>query len=213
MPAFVRPMLPPDVDAVVGVHLTAFQGFFLSFLGPAFLRELYAGILEDPSGIALVHDRGTGADGFVAGTDHPAGFYGRVRRRRWWRFGLASVGAVMRKPAVAIRLVRTLAAPQQATTRQGRGLLMSIAVAPPAHGAGIGGQLLDAFLAVARARGLDSVSLTTDRDGNDRVNDFYIQHGFQLERSYVTPEGRHMNEYALDLTSRPVWKAELPVEA
>src|SRR5204862_7639511 len=52
--AQLRPMRKDDVRDVVRIHLDAFPGFFLSFLGPAFLRLLYRGILDDPTGIALV---------------------------------------------------------------------------------------------------------------------------------------------------------------
>jgi len=43
-----------DIDSVVKIHLSSFEGFFLSFLGEAFLKELYAGILAEPSGICFV---------------------------------------------------------------------------------------------------------------------------------------------------------------
>ena len=50
-----------------------------------------------------------------------------------------------------------------------------------------------------QARGVSSVSLTTDRDNNERTNDFYQKLGFELARTYVTPEGRAMNEYLIQL--------------
>jgi len=38
----IRAMDINDVNAVVKVHLSSFQGFFLTFLGRRFLSELYA---------------------------------------------------------------------------------------------------------------------------------------------------------------------------
>lgn len=32
-------------------------------------------------------------------------------------------------------------------------------------------------------------------DNNDSVNSFYEKLGFEIERQYMTPEGRRMNEY------------------
>ena len=66
-----------DVGAAVQVHLEGFTGFFLSFLGPAFLHELYAATIEDPDGIGLVAEEGKGILGFVTGTAQPSGFYRR----------------------------------------------------------------------------------------------------------------------------------------
>lgn len=50
----IRTIQPSDLDRVVQVHMKSFQGFFLSFLGAAFLKELYSGILIDPTGIHYV---------------------------------------------------------------------------------------------------------------------------------------------------------------
>jgi ribosomal protein S18 acetylase RimI-like enzyme len=89
--------------------------------------------------------------------------------------------------------------PSQELPGESCGTLMSIAVLPEAQGRGIGKDLTVAFLEEARRRGLAMVSLTTDRDGNEGVNRFYVNLGFQCTRSTVTPEGRTMNEYVLHL--------------
>jgi len=49
-------------------------------------------------------------------------------------------------------------------------------------------------------RDMRRVNLTTDKDNNDALNAFYRRLGFQLVRSFATPEGRWMNEYAIDLS-------------
>jgi len=77
--------------------------------------------------------------------------------------------------------------------------LMSIAVKPEAEGRGIGKKLVEAFCREAAGRGAPAVCLTTDREGQDQVNRFYEQMGFQVSRTYVTPEGRAMNEYLITL--------------
>ena len=78
--------------------------------------------------------------------------------------------------------------------------LYSIGVLPSLQGTGAGRKLVAAFLEEARSRGCGRVFLTTDRDGNDAVNEFYRKMGFRVEREYTTPEGR-TNERILD---RPV---------
>lgn len=202
MSQFVRPMQVHDVEAAVKVHLASFQGFFLTFLGPRFLRELYTGILRDTSGIVLVYVDAKGLQGFVAGTDEPKGLYSRLLRQRWWRFGLASVSAMLRRPNIVSRLFRAFRKPSETMTVDHAGLLMSVAVDPQAQGLHIGSQLVDAFLSVCRGRNLEAVFLTTDRDNNERINAFYLHRGFSIVRSYVTPEGRWMNEYAIQLVNQ-----------
>ena len=192
-------MATADVSAVVQVHLDSFRGFFLTFLGPAFLRELYVATLADSSGIGFVAEDGKGICGFVTGTAQPSGFYRRLLRRRWWRFALAAVLPVLKRPSIITRLLRAFSMPEQATQQEGRGTLMSIAVLPETQGNGIGQALVRAFLEAAAQRGLRQVDLTTDRDGNEATNRFYQNLGFVCERTFVTPEGRAMNEYVISL--------------
>ncbi len=86
----IKRMALADVSAVVKVHLDSFSGFFLTFLGPAFLRELYVATLADPSGIGFVAEEKQTICGFVTGTTQASGFCRRLLRHRWWRFALAA---------------------------------------------------------------------------------------------------------------------------
>lgn len=198
--ATVRRMHPDDVKPVVWVHMQAFEGFFLTFLGPSFLRELYTAVCLDASGMALVCETDADIVGFVAGTAEPQGFYQRLLRARWQGFALASIKPVAKRPTIIPRLLRAFRKPNEAA-RVGRraGELMSISVAPEIQGKGIGSRLVRAFLQEARKRGLRSVRLTTDKRNNEAVNRFYQQLGFSRIRAYSTPEGREMNEYEIDL--------------
>ena len=195
----VRDMEYGDIASIVRVHLESFPGFFLTFLGPTFLRELYGATLTDPDGIGFVAECPTGISGFVMGTAHPAGFYRRLLRQRWWRFALASTKAVIRRPSIAPRLLRAFSMSEQATQHQARGTLMSIAVRPQCQGQGIGQALVGAFLEEAFHRKLRQIDLTTDRHSNDAANRFYQKLGFVCERTYETPEGRAMNAYVINV--------------
>ena len=65
----VREVLIKEMDSgyipeVIKVHLESFEVFFLSFLGPAFLRELYASLIKDPFGICRVAQNENAVLGF-----------------------------------------------------------------------------------------------------------------------------------------------------
>jgi len=195
----IRAMNVNDVNAVVKVHLSSFQGFFLTFLGRQFLSELYAGIVVDSTGIAFVYREEDRVLGFIAGTSQPAGFYSRLLNRRWWRFALASLMPILKNPLIIPRLLRAFRKPQDVSNQPDTGTLMSIAVTPEAQGRGLGQVLVKAFLEEAADRGLKHVDLTTDKNNNDSVNQFYQRMGFQCSRTFVTSEGREMNEYVIDL--------------
>jgi ribosomal protein S18 acetylase RimI-like enzyme len=196
----IRQMRKDDVANVVRVHLAGFQGFFLAFLGPAFLRELYKGTVVDPSGIGFVAENEEGkVCGFVTGTSEPSGFYRRLLIKRWWRFTLASVLPVLKRPSIIPRLLRALSMPEKTKKQDGRGTLMSIATLPEMKGKGLGKALVNAFIKDAACRGLKQVDLLSDSDNNDDVNAFYKGLGFKCERQFTTPEGRAMNEYVIAL--------------
>lgn len=55
------------------------------------------------------------------------------------------------------------------------------------------------FLEESANRGLKHIDLTTDKNNNDSANQFYQNQGFQVSRTFVTPEGREMNEYMIDV--------------
>lgn len=192
-------MRQPDVAAVTMLHRQAFPSFFLTFLGPAFLRLLYGALAEDPEGVALVWEAAGEIRGFAAGVLRQRGFYRRLLRRRLPAFAWASLGAVLRRPSIAPRLWRALRRPAEAAESAAEACLMSIAVDPGWARKGIGRQLALAFCDALTRRGAPAVCLTTDRIDNDPANRFYAGLGFRLARAFVTPEGRAMNEYVLAL--------------
>ena len=196
--ATVRSMRTDDVPAVVAVHLAAFPGFFLSFLGPRFLSVLYKAAVENDE-IALVALTEGKVAGLVMGSTEPGGFFGKLRRQRAIQFGYAALPSVLRRPASALRLARALRKPEQAEKIEGTATLMSLAVAPAAQTRGVGRLLVKAFVQRAAARGAVRVDLTTDKYDNESVNAFYRGLGFRVAREIQTPEGRILNEYELNV--------------
>ena len=195
----LRPMQSDDLPEIVQVHLSSFPDFFLTFLGPDFLKLLYHNIVLDTEGILFVAAANGTIAGFVAGVTRRAGFYRRLLQRQKWAFAWAAIGAALRRPSIIPRLWRALRRSNDAEESAAEACLMSIAVQPQFQGQGIGRQLVAAFCQEMATRGVPAVCLTTDRDHNEPANHFYQQSGFRLARSFVTPEGRAMNEYVRTL--------------
>lgn len=191
----IRKMDLPDIREVVLVHIHAFQGFFLTFLGSNFLNELYTGIILDKSGIGYVILDENKIIGFVCGSTQSNGLYSRLLMKRWWHFGWAAIPRLLKKPDIIPRLLRALKMPKMELPVPNCATLMSIAIEPAKHGRGGGKLLVEAFQEEAKRRGCDYINLTTDAIGNERVNSFYQNLGFTFFKSYHTPEGRKMNFY------------------
>lgn len=187
------------IEDVVRIHLQGFPSFFLSFLGPRFLREFYRSFLVDPVGVGFVASNSAGqVIGAVVGSVDPRGYFTRLLLRRWWAFCLASVGAIARRPSCVPRLFRAVCYRGEAPSGPVRALLSSIVVSPLAQGRGVGKMLINGWVEEVRRRGACGCYLTTDAEGNNAVNSFYQKIGWRLESSYVTREGRKMNRYVLD---------------
>ena len=187
------------IEDAVRIHLQGFPSFFLSFLGPRFLREFYSSFLADSVGMGFVaSDSAEQVVGVVVGSVDPRGYFTRLLRRRWWAFCLACAGAVARRPSCVPRLFRAVRYRGEPPSGPVRALLSSIVVSPAAQGRGVGKLLIRVWVEEARRRGASGCYLTTDSDGNEAVNSFYQKTGWVLESSYVTREGRRMNRYVLD---------------
>jgi ribosomal protein S18 acetylase RimI-like enzyme len=189
------------LDSIVRIHLAAFEGFFLESLGKRFLRELYRGFLVEPSGVCLVAIDRENVVGFVAGTTQPEGFFRILLRSRWLEFLCAGAASLTMHPlrvgkkflsALSYQGKRPVDVPNAA-------LLSSIGVAPSRKGSGIGKILISAFCEKAYASGAYTVYLTTDRDKNDAVNQFYLSNGFKLHSSFLKERKRWMNLYIYSL--------------
>ena len=195
----IRRMETADCGIVVSIHQRSFKGFFLTYMGQAFLSTLYRSTLSDPTGIAIVSESDGRITGFVTGTTQPAGFYSRLLKNHLLPFAWGSIKGFLKRPSILPRLLRAFSMPKQILPKENCATLMSIGVAPDIQGQGTGKMLVNAFLSEARNRGADYVNLTTDAVDNDATNHFYASLGFELFREYTTPEGRVMNEYLIKL--------------
>lgn len=201
----IKPANASHLDQMVQVHLAAFPGFFLSLMGPRFLRTLYQGFMQQRSGLAYVAIQNGQVLGFVVGTLEPQGFFKALLKARWWAFGLASLAGLLKSPLVVARKIvyalfyRGEALPDYPHAA----LLSSLGVAPAAQGTGLGKALVLHFNQQVRLAGGNAVYLTTDSVGNMRANQFYNKLGFQLAGTCNRPGGRVLNRYIIDLNQQP----------
>ena len=198
----VRPANTGDISAIVVLHERAFEGFFLTMMGPQFLALYYELVIESEDGVLLIGSHGDQIVGFVAGSVDPAGLYQRMSNNKL-RFAVPLARALIRRPILlswALVNVRKVRHAGRSDSIYGKDVaeLTSIAVDPCQGGHGIGGGLVDAFLWRVRDLGMQGVSLTTDAINNESVNAFYAQKGFQLIETQNTSGVRPMNVYKIE---------------
>lgn len=192
----VRSLELSDISQAVGIHQAAFPNFFLTFLGPDFLKLLYTFYAKGCTEIALAGTYHGQVVGTLLGTTQPVGFYKRLVTRHFFPFAWTSIRPLLRKPSIFPRLMRALCYRGDTPPIVGKGtLLASICTEPAFQGRGVGRQLVTVFESKAWAAGAQFVYLTTDRNNNQTTRRFYENLGWSVEAEFVTLEGRPMVQY------------------
>lgn len=171
-----------EIKDVVDIHLSAFPGFFLTSLGPKFLRKYYGLVLADSVGIIWGVRRGNKElIGFAAIVNEPDKFYRSVIANKL-RLGLFTLSHVLWSPRTWPKLFsRIVAAKQRGVSVQRAGCeLISIGVQPFFSGTGVGKILLGTIFEDIAYRGGGALRLRTDRHDNDHVIGFYKNNGFEV---------------------------------
>lgn len=179
MQLITRVMTAADLDAVVRVHQLAFRGFFLDRMGPAFLRAYYSSVLIYDKSIALVAEGANGVvEGFVVGFIEPGEFYQHFREQRLKLLPVILL-SLIRRPSLLMNILRNGARVHQVAVHHDSIECELSSIASSQRIRGAGSLLLHNFVDEVKLRGVERISLTTDEFDNDRVNSFYLRHGFR----------------------------------
>ncbi|WP_061866488.1 GNAT family N-acetyltransferase, partial [Streptococcus oralis] len=132
-----------DIDGIVKLHLDTFEGFFLTFLGEKFLRELYKGFLvHKESDVLLARNSEGKIVGFLAYSSDLSDLYRFLIKTDILKFALYSLKAVVLRPKIILKLFRALGAPRRAEEKDKYIKVSSLAVAKSVGNQGVGSQLL-----------------------------------------------------------------------
>ncbi len=183
------------IEKIAKLHKKAFPDFFLTKLGLPFLRTLYKGYLEDDkSGIIIAENKGR-LVGFVAYSyDYPL-FYKKLLKNHLFKFAICSFVAAVKHPSFIKRLLGAFNKSESVIKKERYVELSSICVNPVINNKGIGTKLINYLKGLVDFKEYSYINLETDASNNEKANKFYIKNGFVLARTYVTSEGRKMNEY------------------
>ena len=183
------------IEQIVKIHMETFEGFFLTFMGKGFLKQMYSSyVRHDKSNILVATDENV-VVGFLAYSEDMSGLYKHMIKRRLIPFAWYSLGAFFRKPKVFMRLIRAFLKPSESTRAENYIELASIGVDPQTKGQGIGTKLIETLKNEVDFSVFEYITLETDVENNEGANKFYLKNGFRIEREFETREGRKMYEY------------------
>jgi GNAT superfamily N-acetyltransferase len=178
-----------DIEFCASLHAQALNtGFFIS-LGPTFLRAYYESFLASPYARFYVATVKGHPVGMLVGLLRPRAHQRWLFRRRGFVLAVLGTGAMLTRPLLTLKFLRTRARSYRQRWRSSQGdgdetaessreaFLRHVAVLAGARGAGIGRQLVRTFCDDAARDGCARVGLTTFA-GEGEVRNFYLANGW-----------------------------------
>lgn len=211
----VRAMATADIRWAADLHRAALPHGLFPSLGPRFLRQYLATYVDSPAAVALVAERNGALAGFLVGTLDHGHHRAHVMGTHLRPIAVRGALALLVRPTVAWRFVRTRLVRYVAAIRrprvhgpreQGRdravAVLAHVAVTPASRGTGVGAELVRAFLDAARAAGASRCELVTRAD-DDGAFGFYRRLGWDHIGESRDRDGGLWTRLGLDLGSQP----------
>ncbi len=183
------------VNDIVTIHLNTFNGFFLTFMGKGFLRQMYRSYCKHKESGLLVAEENKKVIGFLSYSENFSGLYKFMIRTRLLSFGWYSVCAFFRRPSAFMHIIRAFLKPSEVKRNEKYVELSSIGVDPDNKSKGVGTLLIEGLKQLIDFTKFSYISLETDAVNNDDVIGFYQKNGFIKKRQFVTEEGRKMFEF------------------
>lgn len=188
----IRRICKIDLDQIVKIHLEAFPNFFLSSLGPSFLRCYYNSLIKSPDGIGLCALNDDVIVGFSAGSNNANGFHKRLLISNFFPFSFQFLKLLFIRTRAIIRLFNNLEKAPIPHISEDVSELLSIGVSLSAKGTGVGRMLLEEFEKVVAKSEVKIITLTTDYYDNDDVLGFYSRNGYEVHCDFTTYPKRRM---------------------
>ena len=160
-PVGIRRAEPRDARLLARMHADGIDTGFLARLGVGFLEQLYRQMLASADSVVLVAEDGYAPVGFVAGTANVDALYREFARDRGFRAAL-SASFRLARPSTIRRAWETWRYDGDHLDTSAE--LLSMAVAEPFRGLGIGKTLGVSFLEEMEARGAERVKVVVGED-------------------------------------------------
>jgi len=196
----IVPLSREHMSAVARLHCASLRGL-LRDLGEPAARAYYSGALGLEHAVAFVFLEGGAVAGFVAGSIHPDRMKNGVLAANPAGVLAGILTGSLRRPSSLWWLARSLRGPEAGAYDSRVPELTYLATDERHRRHGVGRQLVEAFSAALRARGVSACELSVDED-NRSASGFYEQLGFRQVGRYQEFGTQHIR-YRIELASLP----------
>ncbi len=192
-----------DLEEVVRVHNSAFKGFFLTDLGPRFLKLYYRSVAKSDIGILLgAFDDSGVLTGFCAACQRSNGFNQKIVSDNIVDFGMIGLHLLITKPSALIRLIKNITKKGNNEDDGEYAELLSIAVDKRIQHSGTGKAMLSRLEDILKAKNIQLLSLTTDGENNSSTLSFYRKQGFREYYKFIAYPERPMYRLIKNLNNQ-----------
>lgn len=211
----VRAMTAADLRFVAHLHRSYLPHGLFPALGPQFLRAYLHTYATSPFGLAYVALFDGAPVGYLVGTVDERAHAEHVIRRQGLRLGVLGLVALLMRPRVAWRFLRTRVRRYMAVGARlvrshagasppprsagGAAELSHVAVSASARGAGVGGALVERFTQDARSSGATAALLLT-KAGDGGASGFYERLGWCPSGVVTDRDGIGWSRFRLELS-------------
>ncbi len=192
----VRRLLYTDNKQLAQIHKIAFKDFFLTSLGVKFLETFYASVLRHPDGFGVGLWKNGELVGFGVGTSQSQGFYKKLIRNYGISLLISALLPLIKNPIKTYKIITNLIGGSKFKVNPNTYILLSICVNIKKQSKGFGKEILKTFENECITMGAEEIVLTTSKEDNENVNNFYKNNDYNLHTSFKTiGQSREMNVY------------------
>lgn len=155
------------IDEIVTIHLNTFTGFFLTFMGRGFLRQMYQSYCDHEESGLLVAEGDGKTVGFLAYSSDFSGLYKFMIKTRLVQFGWYSMGAFFRRPSAFLHIIKAFLKPSEVKRKEKYVELSSIGVDPNVKSKGVGSKLIEKLKKLVDFEEYAYITLETDAVNNE----------------------------------------------
>jgi len=193
----IHSLAPEHAEQAAAIHVVGQKDTFLTGLGPAFLRALYAEMAMSSRCYGFVALDGDRVIGVVTGTVDSSAVFKELIYRRGLMLAWPVLVSMLRRPRLVAQVFETLTYPGRHELAAGEAELFFIGVRPDRRREGVGAALFGALASESVRRGMRAMGLTVDAS-NDVARRFYRDRGMVSAGSFAL-YGRPMYWYRLSL--------------
>ena len=187
-----RKLTISDCDQIVRIHKLAFADFFLTQLGTSFLNTYYRSSIKHERCIAVGAFDQEKMVGFAIGTIESKGYHNRLLKQNFFAFLWQTICILFTRPNALCRLKKNMSKTANLNDDGNYAELLSLGLDPFYFGKGIATVLGKEFESSVRQMKGKTITLTTDKENNEHVIDFYTKQGYTLFYEFLAYPNRKM---------------------